>query len=789
VAIDGRGLLAGLLAALAMAGAALAQPALESEPVKRRPAQRLMVLEVLLNQASAGQWTLLERDGLLFAPADAFDEWRLKRPAHIAAVSYRGQAWFPLAAVPGFQSRFDFANQALELSFSPSAFAATRLARDPAARAALSPKLNAAFLNYDLSYTAVSLRGAAGTSDLGALGELGVSAGPGVFTTSFVGQNLTGEDARARRWTRLETTYTRDFLDTNTTLRLGDSSTRAGMWARAVYFGGIQIGRNFALQPGFITQPIPAITGTSVAPSTVELYINDALRQTSAVPPGPFAIDNFPLITGAGEARVVVRDLLGRETVLVQPFFTHSELLDEGLTDWSGEAGAVRRDIGLGSWRYGSAFVSGLARHGLNKELTLEARAEASARTRGAGAGASYALPLQALGQAALAVSDTDRLGAGTKTLLGLEYARFRHGLIARMENATRQYRQLGMTGGELPFRTQRSASYRYAFEGWGAIGLAAARIGTYDRGALSTYSANYSIPLPGRGALTLIATRVSGTTRASSVGFTFIVPLEGRLVATSSASHRGGRTEGYAGFSRALGAETGTGWRALAGRRAAERFVEGGAYYQGMRGLVSADVNASDAQQTVRLGAQGGLIGAGGRLFATRRVYESFALVEVPGYAGVGVGFQGTMLARTDAEGIALLPRLLPYQQNSIRLDPSELPINAELDSIEAVAVPAARSGVRVTFPVRPGRGALIRIVLEDGEPAPAGAELELEGDAKEFFVARRGESFVTGLEPKNRLRLKWKEASCAFDVELPPGALDEIARVGPVLCKGVER
>ncbi len=88
----------------------------------------------------------------------------------------------------------------------------------------------------------------------------------------------------------------------------------------------------------------------------------------------------------------------------------------------------------------------------------------------------------------------------------------------------------------------------------------------------------------------------------------------------------------------------------------------------------------------------------------------------------------------------------------------------------------------------MRAGRGALIRIVLDNGEPAPAGAEIELIGDKKEFFVARRGEAFVTGLQATNRLRLKWNGASCTFTVELPPGNLEDITRVGPVHCSGVK-
>ena len=178
---------------------------------------------------------------------------------------------------------------------------------------------------------------------------------------------------------------------------------------------------------------------------------------------------------------------------------------------------------------------------------------------------------------------------------------------------------------------------------------------------------------------------------------------------------------------------------RRPAAKTSLDRPCDAGAFECGRVGLIGC------VQQTVRVGAQGGLVAIDGQLFASRRVQESFALVEVPGYADVGVGFQGNILARTNADGKTLVPRLQPYQANSIRLDPSELPISAELDSIEQIVVPGNRNGVIVKFPVRSGRGALIKIVFDDGQPAPAGAELELVGDKQEFFVARRGEAFVT--------------------------------------------
>jgi outer membrane usher protein len=272
-------------------------------------------------------------------------------------------------------------------------------------------------------------------------------------------------------------------------------------------------------------------------------------------------------------------------------------------------------------------------------------------------------------------------------------------------------------------------------------------------------------------------------------VAATLTIPLDNLLTVGANVSHRGRQNDAYVSVDKGIDGETGLGWRVLAGTRDSAPFSEAGMRLYSEHSLLTADVSASKNQQAVRLGAQTGIVFVGGKTFITQRVQDSFALVQVPGFADVGVGFHGRTLVHTDKDGDALLPRLMPYQSNSISLNASDLPINAELDTIELQAVPSARSAVKIVFPVRSGRGALLRIVFDDGEPAPAGAEVELVGDKAEFFVARRGESFVTGMKDRNTVRLKWKDATCTFEANLPPGALDEIARVGPLACKGVKR
>ncbi|MDO8778788.1 MAG: fimbria/pilus outer membrane usher protein, partial [Burkholderiaceae bacterium] len=473
---------------------------------------QMLPLEITVNGASVGSWVLLDRDGTLYAPTEAFDEWRVKRRPKSTPFTHLGQQWYALSAVPGVNAQLDFANQSLDLKFQPRAFAATQLAQPAPERLPLTPATLGMFANYDISYTRTAQRDVEPTQNLGALVELGASNNWGVLTSTYSALNLTSRDPlMPRNVRRLETTLTSDLPDDNLTLRLGDTTTRNGSWGRSVYFGGMQFSRNFGLTPGFISQPLPTINGISSAPSTVELYINDALRQTSQVPTGPFAITNFPQLTGSGQARMVVRDVLGRETVLVQDFFSHSELLEQNLSDWSLEAGAVRKNIGISNADYGQRFASGLWRHGLSQDLTVEARAEFGSSTRGAGLGFVRALPSNLLGQLAMAFSRDDIAGSGQQWLAGLEYSSMRHGFTLRGEGASRNYRQIGQDVGSLHSRRQLSASYTYSSESFGSMSLGYARVLGYDQSPWTTYSANYSFRIGGRSSLSFNAVRVRG--------------------------------------------------------------------------------------------------------------------------------------------------------------------------------------------------------------------------------------------------------------------------------------
>lgn len=749
-------------------------------------------MEVTVNGAKSGTWLFLERGGVLYAPRDAFEDWRVELQPGTPSSDFKGVPYFPLSAVAGFEAKMDFANQSVELSFSPQAFAATRLAGQAATRPALSPVMPSLFFNYQLNYADTELRDAADIQDLGVLTELGFSTGLGVLTSTAVGRNLANNASLGvpYGWTRLETTFTRDLPDRNATLRLGDASTRMTMWGRQVYFGGIQYGTNFALTPGFITSPLPVLSGISTAPSTVELYVNGVLTNVTNVPTGPFVVDRSPLLTGSGEAQLVVRDLLGRETSVTLPFFTSSQLLARGLDDWSVEAGSLRNDLGLSSNHYGPGFASGLWRHGYNDFVTLEGRAEATSKMFTLGGGMAMGLPWQMLGKAAVAVSHEQTLGGGGLWLLGLERQGLHGGAAIEAQGASIDFRQLGQGVGVAPIKLQVAANLSYSIENLGLFGMGYATIHRHDDTHISTVSGNYSRRVGARGSLNFNISRAVDGSSGTYVGLNYFMSLDKNRTVSATANGQDGRHDYYVTAAQNTGPDSDLGWRVMTGQVQDRAHSEGGVYYQGRYGLASGELSTSPDQTTVRLGANGGLVYADRHLFATQRVDQSFAVAEVEGYGNVGIGLGSNVLTHTGVDGVALIPRMAPYQQNAVRLDPRELPINAELDSIEQVVVPSWRSGVKVVFPVRRGRGALLRITLDDGEVAPAGAIVQIEGDSEEFYVARHGEAFVTGLlQNTNGLVLKWNDQQCRFDVTLPPDNPDEFPRVGPLACHGVAR
>jgi outer membrane usher protein len=156
-----------------------------------------------------------------------------------------------------------------------------------------------------------------------------------------------------------------------------------------------------------------------------------------------------------------------------------------------------------------------------------------------------------------------------------------------------------------------------------------------------------------------------------------------------------------------------------------------------------------------------------------------------------VAIYVDNQLVAQSDANGSALLPRLRAYQINTVRIEQADLPLDAKIDTLQLDAVPYFRSGLLLKFPVKRSRGALLTVVLENGEPLPAGSLAQIIGDKVEqnevFPAGMGGELYLTGLAASNRLRVTWLDQSCEFVLPFPEST-EPLPYLGSYTCTTVE-
>jgi outer membrane usher protein len=727
-------------------------------------------------------------DRRLLARREDLLRWRLLVPES-GSILVDGEQFYPLDALPGLVYHIDEPRQVLLMDAPTELFSGTRIDVSRGQLTEATPSPLGGFFNYDVFATSGSDRTA-----INALAEVGVFNAWGVGTSNFLRQDL----PEGARTVRLGTSLIRDFPEKMTSLRIGDLVSGGGSWGRSVRFGGVQWATNFASQPGLITFPRPAMAGEAVLPSTLELYVNDTLRMRRQVPAGPFAIEDMPVLTGQGEARLVVTDLLGREQTIVAPYFASPQLLKQGLNAYSYEIGAIREDFGIASSNYGRALAVGTFRRGFADGFTGEIRAELLENQQTVGVGGVFLLPAAGVFNVSMAASESDPArsagpagmtstpgGAGGQLGLAFQGQHRRLGYGAIVQLASEGFAQVGLEPGRPAPRVTAQAHFNVAMYAAGSFGLSYAYQERRDAGLTELLSASYSVTLGSIGFLSLSALHVFGTDPDTTFGFNFTRLFGRRDTAGLSAARDADSTRGYVRMQRSLPAGDGIGYRVSQGLADADR-RDAAVSLQSDVGTYSAEVGQVGGVTSYRGSASGGVAMLGADAFLSRRIDNSFAVVRVPGYAGVNIYQDNQPIARTNEHGTALISRLRPYEANSVRIEQADLPLDTQIKSVQLDAIPYLRSGLLLSFLVKRSRGAVYVVVLDSGEPLPAGAVARVVGHAEEFPVGLRGEVYMTDLEAANQIVVTWREQRCEFALAFPESS-DPLPDLGTHTCSGV--
>lgn len=721
-----------------------------------------------------------------------FDERTGKLYARVATLRQLGfalpdEAGDPLAPadLEGVEVDYQSAYQRIVIH-APSrwlAYETTRL-NAPEERVPQADGATGLLLNYDARGT----RGGDATQ-LDASTELRAFAGrAGVFSTTQIhrfgdrpGSGWDGETVR------LDSSWQLAFPDSMLRLTIGDTTTGALDWTRPTYVAGVQIGRDFGLQPDRVTTPLPAFFGEATVPSTVDLYVGGMRQYSGSVPPGPFELTTIPTVNGAGVARVVLTDALGRSRSYELPFYGSRQLLRAGLSDWSAGLGFVRLRYGLDSWDYaGEPMASANLRYGWSDRLTLEAHAEGSAGVFAAGGGGALQLGSAGILGAAIAHSAGD---GRSGSLLHLSYdwtdGRFAVGLESTRTFG--DYRDVAAQYGASPARASERAVFGFNSAAAGSFSVGYVHL--RHRGADdSRYaSAYWSRTFGGRVSLNLGFNRNLDDTDDRSAFASLVLALDHGDSVNAGLQRSRGRTSATVDAGRPVPADGGFGWRVQArGGDAHGGLAEAG--WLGESGQWTGGVGTFGSDAYAYAEASGSLIRMGDHTFAARRVDDAFAVVSTDGVAEVPVRLENRPIGRTDADGMLLVTRLQAYQRNQLSIDPMDLPAAMRIDRVTANAVPRDRAGTLVRFAMKPVRS--VELILQDGNghPLALGSLVQVDGRAGEVPVGYDGMVYLDDLDEHVRLRVRTPDGrACRLQLDLPHGR-DEALRLGPLPCRAQE-
>lgn len=761
-------------------------PAASMDPP--RSTDSILLLEVIVNGHSTGQiGEFILRDGLLYV-----------RPKELQDLGFRvpdrrmigADGLIALNDLPGFIWKIDAAKQQLLITATDDILTPTVLQSDQMHEREHPPQIESGTgltLNYDTVGTFASgQEGGSGSFDFRSFTPWGIISSDWL---TYAGSQLNGSVSGPV--VRLDSAYTFGDVKSLRRYSVGDFINGGLSWTRPLHMEGLQIRSDFTMRPDLITFPVPSIGGSTTVPSTVDVLVNGNVVSSSQVNPGPFQVQQLPIISGAGTITMTMTNAQGGQVTVTQPFYGGSLLLAKGLQTFAGQAGLVRRNWGVASNDYGKLASTMYYRRGLSQSFTAEATAEATPGAYMAGAGGAATLWNRAMLNLDVAASDGSG-GVGELISAGVQHIGTVFSMGGSAILASRNYRDVASMNGVPNQRKQISAFGGLTLRHLGSLGLAYAAI-SQDPSPVQVpdaptiplqeriVTANYSVQAHH---VAFYANEFRNLDEPGSSGMQigFTIPLSRRSSMSVS-----GTSDGSAQVQVQKSPVTIGDWGYQAYVSAGGPAHEfGTVQYKSPVGLFTAGADNTAGQTTLRLESQGAISLLDRDLFPSNTIFDSFAIVDTAPLEHVHVYEENRDVGTTGKSGRLLVPDMRSFEANHLGIDAKDVPADATLVTDTSVIRPQDRSGVVVRFHIRFSHSALLKLVDEADLPIPLGSNVILLATRAIAPVGYDGETYLEDLSPHNQLSVELKDGrhcTAKFEYKPVPG---DLPTVGPIRCVG---
>jgi outer membrane usher protein len=712
----------------------------------------------------------------------------------------------PLASLDRVSFRYDEAAQKMEFTLPVSALATKTYSQRgrPAARPGTEVSSDFGVLaNYNLFASAGRTLSGLGqfsktanvTLDARAFSPLGVAQSSGI-----VGTNLTKDD-----FIRLETSYSYFHRDSALLGRAGDGISGGLSWTRPVRYGGLGLSRDFTMRPDLVTVAMPSLSGTAAVPSTIDVLIGNNRIASQQVGAGPYRITDLPMSGTNGTARVVVRDVTGKETLAALPFFSSARLLSAGTADFSFDAGVPRFNYATNSFDYGrTVFGMASARYGLTDYLTLEAHGEGMKGLANGGLGL-------VLGTGQFGIFTLAGAGSWTpRSTGGLVYAgwerQFQDFFVAvGTQRRISSFEDVASvtapavvnTRSTLPgyfgifnstrvSQAQDYASISYMIpQNWGSIAANVANVRRDDGQRSTLVGLSYGNTFNNRYNVFLAAHRDLSHGRSFTISAGLSFPFDDDIrVSASLDKDRYGVLAGMT-VSRNLGNETyDYGWR-LSGMEGRTRSYAASGAFRAPQARAEGGLRIDNNTASGFGEVDGAIVATPSGVLLGNRVNDAFAIVDA-GAPGVVVLHENRPVGETGWFGSLLVPNLQSFHPAKLAIQPDSLPADLLTSTTETEVIPnfrgSATLNIKSTNVTRDT--ALIEVRAPGGGPFTVGTRVKHLETGNDYAVGYDGTIFLTGLETQNTLTVATGTSICT--ATFARGDRDAATgRYKPVTCR----
>lgn len=688
---------------------------------------------------------------------------------------------FCLISDENIHSFFEPSSQSIKLTISPDYFADNINDLNTNNRA---EKANfGGFINYDFLYINSN-----SNESYSALLSNGIFKDYWILKNAMIYQNTPTDESVVR----LNSSIEFEFPEKMTRLILGDTTTAYNPLINSLRYAGLNWGTNFTERPNFVYWNTPTLQGSARVPSTVELIINGINIYSQKVSPGDYTLQTGAQIQQAGNAQIVVEDVLGNRSVQSFPILVTNRLLASGLAEYNLSIGKLRYNYNVDSDDYRDFFANGFYRKGLSNASTLGATLSYSQDIQNAGLMWTQAISNIFVLDNLVLTSNDDQQHFNYSYALSAskDFGRFSMGISSKYTEKDFKFLGDDLNAGpsypkfeNLAYLGLTDVPYIHNFN----INYAEQKyyqVPEFAQSDQRIVNVGFNRNFGKRVAFGLSYFNAFGDRKDSGGILSLSYSFDNKAVYFNQSASNTTNLQLVKYDSNQVGFDYSVG----VNQRDDETLYNLNSTFKTNIGNFDLyHIQGKDNRES-QLGYRGAMVWLGNRVNFTKSVNNAFGLVKVSDYKDIDILRSLSYVNKTNKKGYAFVHDIIPYVKYDIAFNQDQLPIEDKIPFSSKQITALNQRGYIMDFPIFHAKQVRIRPLDQNSQLLQPGSELHINNEEGEIYaISSDGTATLYGLIPgEYEIKVKTKDlASCTLHLHISKDQSKDDEQIKNLICK----